>query len=75
MVVSVLMNDICLTRSRINVLVVFAFRGFLQAHVSYLDEECQTCLLLLSVDIEAFYILSDCKSRIKEVHICCHVVS
>ncbi|BFZ08837.1 hypothetical protein BsWGS_11876 [Bradybaena similaris] len=40
--------------------------GFLQAHVSYLDEECQTCLLLLSVDIEAFYILSECKSRIKE---------
>ncbi|CAG5118875.1 unnamed protein product [Candidula unifasciata] len=40
--------------------------GFLQAHVSYLDEECQSCLLLLSVDIEAFYILSECKSRIKE---------
>ncbi|XP_005090495.1 protein SAND [Aplysia californica] len=40
--------------------------GFLQAHVSYLDEECHTCLLLLSVDIEAFYILSECKAKIKE---------
>ncbi|XP_059152253.1 vacuolar fusion protein MON1 homolog A-like isoform X2 [Physella acuta] len=44
----------------------FDAAGFLQAHVSYLDDECQTCLLLLSVDIEAFYILSDCKAKIKE---------
>ncbi|XP_059152254.1 protein SAND-like isoform X3 [Physella acuta] len=45
----------------------FDAAGFLQAHVSYLDDECQTCLLLLSVDIEAFYILSDCKAKIKEI--------
>ncbi|KAI8764181.1 vacuolar fusion protein MON1 A [Biomphalaria glabrata] len=44
----------------------FDAAGFLQAHVSYLDEECQTCLLLLSVDIEAFYTLSECKAKIQE---------
>ncbi|KAH9504805.1 Vacuolar fusion protein MON1 A [Bulinus truncatus] len=44
----------------------FDAAGFLQAHVSYLDEECQVCLMLLSVDIEAFYILSECKAKIQE---------
>ncbi|CAL1532083.1 unnamed protein product [Lymnaea stagnalis] len=44
----------------------FDAAGFLQAHVSYLDDECHTCLLLLSVDIEAFYVLSECKAKIQE---------
>ncbi|XP_041350139.1 protein SAND-like [Gigantopelta aegis] len=44
----------------------FDSSGFLQAHVSYLDESCDTCLLLLSVDRESFFALSDCKTRIRE---------
>ncbi|GFR72861.1 vacuolar fusion protein MON1 homolog A-like [Elysia marginata] len=44
----------------------FDATGFLQAYVSYLDEDCQSCLLLLSVDIEAFYTLSECRAKIKE---------
>ncbi|KAJ8302197.1 hypothetical protein KUTeg_021184 [Tegillarca granosa] len=44
----------------------FDSSGFLQAHISYLDESCQTCLLLLSVDRESFFTLSDCKNRIKD---------
>ena len=43
------------------------FRGFLQAHISYLDDSCQTCLLLLSVDRDSFFALSECKNRIREV--------
>lgn len=41
--------------------------GYLQAHISYLDEGCQTCLLLLSVDRESFFTLSECKNKILEV--------
>ncbi|KAK6176727.1 hypothetical protein SNE40_014970 [Patella caerulea] len=44
----------------------FDSSGFLQAHISYLDDSCNTCLLLLTVDRESFFTLSDCKSKIKE---------
>ncbi|XP_052068147.1 vacuolar fusion protein MON1 homolog A-like [Mytilus californianus] len=44
----------------------FDASGFLQAHISYLDESCQTCMLLLSVDRESFFILSECKKKIQE---------
>ncbi|XP_029637211.1 protein SAND [Octopus sinensis] len=44
----------------------FDSSGFLQAHVSYLDESCQTCLFLLTVDRDSFFTLSDCKSKIKQ---------
>ncbi|XP_067684520.1 vacuolar fusion protein MON1 homolog A-like [Haliotis asinina] len=40
--------------------------GFLQAHVSYLDDNSQTCMLLLSVDRDSFFTLSECKNKIKE---------
>lgn len=43
------------------------YSGFLQAHVSYLDESCQTCLFLLTVDRDSFFTLSECKSKIKQV--------
>lgn len=39
----------------------------MQAHVSYLSEECQACLLLLTVDRELFFILSEAKQKIVEV--------
>ncbi|KAL3851627.1 hypothetical protein ACJMK2_015360 [Sinanodonta woodiana] len=44
----------------------FDSSGFLQAHISYLDESCQTCLILLTVDRESFFTLSECKNRIQE---------
>ncbi|XP_067932377.1 protein SAND-like [Watersipora subatra] len=40
--------------------------GFLYSYVSYLDEKCNTCLLLLTVDSEQFSILSECKDKIVE---------
>lgn len=40
--------------------------GYLHAHVSYLSEDCQACLLLLSVDRDVFFTLSDAKKRITE---------
>uniref|UniRef100_A0A8C4Q863 Vacuolar fusion protein MON1 homolog n=1 Tax=Eptatretus burgeri TaxID=7764 RepID=A0A8C4Q863_EPTBU len=38
--------------------------GFFYAHISYLDEACTLCLLLLSTDKEAFFTVSDCKRRV-----------
>jgi len=40
--------------------------GYLYAHVSYLDDTCNACLLLLSTDRNAFFPLSDCKAKIME---------
>lgn len=40
--------------------------GFLHAHVSYLSDDCQACLLLLSVDRDVFFTLSDAKKKITE---------
>ncbi|XP_030383053.1 vacuolar fusion protein MON1 homolog A [Scaptodrosophila lebanonensis] len=45
---------------------IFDKNGYLHAHVSYLAEDCQACLLLLSVDRNAFFTLSEAKARITE---------
>ncbi len=44
------------------------FSGYLHAHISYLDEACQSCLLLLTVDRDMFFTLAECKTKIQEVH-------
>uniref|UniRef100_A0A1B0APT4 Vacuolar fusion protein MON1 homolog n=1 Tax=Glossina palpalis gambiensis TaxID=67801 RepID=A0A1B0APT4_9MUSC len=44
----------------------FDENGFLHAHVSYLAECCQACLLLFSVDKDDFFDLSEVKKRITE---------
>lgn len=40
--------------------------GFLHAHVSYLGDDCEACLLLLSADSESFFTLSKAKKNITE---------
>ncbi|XP_017063329.1 vacuolar fusion protein MON1 homolog A [Drosophila eugracilis] len=44
----------------------FDMNGYLHAHVSYLADDCQACLLLLSVDRDAFFTLADAKAKITE---------
>uniref|UniRef100_A0A1A9WMB6 Vacuolar fusion protein MON1 homolog n=1 Tax=Glossina brevipalpis TaxID=37001 RepID=A0A1A9WMB6_9MUSC len=44
----------------------FDENGFMHAHVSYLSENCQACLLLFSVDKDDFLDLSAIKKRITE---------
>ncbi|XP_055371457.1 vacuolar fusion protein MON1 homolog A [Condylostylus longicornis] len=44
----------------------FDMNGFLHAHVSYLADDCQACLLLLSVDRDVFFTLSEAKKKITE---------
>lgn len=41
--------------------------GYLYAHISYLSDNCQACLLLLSVEKDAFYQLSEAKKKITDV--------
>lgn len=43
--------------------------GYLYGHVSYLADDCEACLLLLSVDREQFFTLSEAKQKI--VDVCC----
>ncbi|KAL1497526.1 hypothetical protein ABEB36_008470 [Hypothenemus hampei] len=40
--------------------------GFLYAHVSYLSEDCQACLMLLTVERDVFFPLSNAKQKIVE---------
>jgi hypothetical protein len=40
--------------------------GFLHGHVSYLSDDCQACLLLLTVDRDVFFTLSEAKQKIVE---------
>ncbi|XP_050316144.1 vacuolar fusion protein MON1 homolog A [Anthonomus grandis grandis] len=40
--------------------------GFLYAHVSYLAEDCQACLILLTVEKDMFYPLNNAKQKIVE---------
>lgn len=40
--------------------------GFLYTHVSYLAEDCQACLLLLTVEPNVFFTLSEAKQKIVE---------
>nr|CAD7567396.1 unnamed protein product [Timema californicum] len=44
----------------------FDSSGFLHGHVSYLSYDCQACLLLLTVDRDVFFILSEAKQKIVE---------
>lgn len=44
----------------------FDASGFLYGHVSYLAEDCQACLLLLTVEANVFFVLSEAKQRIVE---------
>ncbi|XP_015591269.1 protein SAND [Cephus cinctus] len=44
----------------------FDSNGFMHGHVSYLAEDCQACLLLLTVDRDVFFTLSDAKQKIVE---------
>eukprot|EP00054_Salpingoeca_dolichothecata_P018406 m.113092 g.113092 ORF g.113092 m.113092 type:complete len:515 (+) comp22858_c0_seq6:97-1641(+) len=38
--------------------------GFLHAHVSYIDDACTACLLLISNNRDAFFELSGCRAKI-----------
>lgn len=40
--------------------------GYLYGHVSYLAEDCQACLLLLTVEKDVFFTLSEAKQKIVE---------
>ncbi|KAM4651368.1 vacuolar fusion protein MON1 homolog A [Discoglossus pictus] len=40
--------------------------GFFHAHISYLSQDPELCLLLISTDREDFFTASDCKRRIVE---------
>lgn len=40
--------------------------GFLHAHVSYLSDDCQVCLVLFTVDKDIFFALSEAKQRFVE---------
>ncbi|KAG1675213.1 Vacuolar fusion protein MON1 A [Nymphon striatum] len=42
----------------------FDSSGFLHGHISYLDENCPACLLLLTVDKDAFFTLASCRQKI-----------
>lgn len=44
----------------------FDSNGYLHCHVSYLDEGCRVCLLLLSVNKDSFFVLSECRNKIME---------
>lgn len=44
----------------------FDTNGFLHGHVSYLADDCEACLLLLSADKESFFTLSSAKTNIVE---------
>jgi hypothetical protein len=46
---------------------IFFASGFLHGHVSYLSDDCQACLLLLTVDRDVFFTLSEAKQKIVEV--------
>jgi hypothetical protein len=38
--------------------------GFLHAHVSYVDEACSSCLLLITNEKDSFYELQECRTKI-----------
>ncbi|KAK9294492.1 hypothetical protein QLX08_010939 [Tetragonisca angustula] len=44
----------------------FDANGYMHGHVSYLAEDCQACLLLLTVDRDVFFVLSEAKQKIVE---------
>ncbi|XP_060096046.1 vacuolar fusion protein MON1 homolog A [Heteronotia binoei] len=44
----------------------FNSSGFFSAHISYLEQDTDLCLLLISTDREDFFTVSDCKRRFQE---------
>ncbi|XP_069500246.1 vacuolar fusion protein MON1 homolog A [Ambystoma mexicanum] len=44
----------------------FNSTGFFHAHISYLEQKTDLCLLLISTDREDFFTVSDCKQRFLE---------
>lgn len=42
--------------------------GFLHAHVSYLTEDCEACLFLMSTERDVFFDLQEAKKKITEVN-------
>ncbi|XP_053233370.1 vacuolar fusion protein MON1 homolog A [Podarcis raffonei] len=44
----------------------FNSSGFFHAHISYLEQDTDLCLLLISTDREDFFTASDCKRRFQE---------
>ena len=64
-----------LSHTTLHYITLFSSRchsGYLHGHVSYLDEECRVCLLLLSVNKDSFFTLSECRKKIKEVRRGCN---
>nr|CAG4640753.1 EOG090X03TW [Eulimnadia texana] len=51
-------TPICLPR--------FDSSGFLYAHVSYLSDDCQSCLVFLTTNRDSFFALSEAKQKIVE---------
>jgi len=47
--------------------IVYHFRGFLHAHVSYLSDNSPACLMLLSNDREKFFSLQESRQKIVTV--------
>lgn len=39
----------------------------MHAYISYLAEDCQACLVLLTINYDVFFSLSDAKKKITEV--------
>lgn len=46
---------------------LFFFSGYLYAHISYLEDNCPACLLLLSTDRNAFFELAGSRQKTIEV--------
>ena len=46
---------------------LFFFSGYLYAHISYLEDNCPACLLLLSTDRNAFFELARSRQKTLEV--------
>ena len=46
---------------------ILNFSGFMQAHVSYLSDDCPACLIMLTVERDIFFELSEAKKKIVEV--------
>ena len=49
------------------ILYLFFFSGYLYAHISYLEDGCPACLLLLSTDRNAFFELAETRLKTLEV--------
>ena len=50
-----------------NCSIFVSFSGYLYAHISYLEDDCPACLLLLSTDRNAFFELAETRLKTLEV--------